>query len=108
MKKTQKRITQGDYIREGRDFEAYIRESDVILRSDEYIIVHLDGVKFTGKYYKTFSKEDKRKVVETLANVAKQLCEKYSSARIAYTYGDEISIILDGAEVQTNYHNRIL
>lgn len=107
MKKPQKRITQGDYIREGVNFETYIRESDIILRSDEYIIVHLDGVKFTSKYYKTFSKGDKKKVVETLAKVAKDLCEKYSSARLAYVYGDEISIILDGIEVQTNYHNRV-
>lgn len=107
MKTSQKRITQEDYIREGVKFETYIRESDMILRSDEYIIVHLDGVKFTGKYYKNLSKEDKKKVVVALANVAKKLCEVYSSARIAYVYGDEISIILDGAEVKTNYHNRI-
>lgn len=107
MKTSQKRITQGDYIRERVKFATYIRECDKILRSDEYIIVHLDGIKFTGKYYKRFSKEDKKKVVEALANVAKRLCEEYLSAKIAYVYGDEISIILDGAEVQTNYHNRI-
>lgn len=107
MKTSQKRITQWDYIREGVKFETFIRESDMILRSDEYIIVHLDGVKFTGKYYNKFSKENKKKVVEALANVAKRLCEVYSSTRIAYVYGDEISIILEGAKVQTNYHNRI-
>ena len=69
MKKSQKKITQGDYIREGVNFETYIRESDVILRSDEYIIVHLDGVKFTSKYYKMFSKEDKKKIIESLENI---------------------------------------
>ena len=77
MKTSQKRITQWDYIREGVKFETFIRESDMILRSDEYIIVHLDGVKFTGKYYNKFSKENKKKVVEALANVAKRLCEVY-------------------------------
>lgn len=107
MKTSQKRVTQENYIREGLKFETYIRESDIILRSDEYIIVHLDGVKFTGKYYKRFSKESKEKVVVALANVAKKLCELYSSTRIAYVYGDEISIIFDGVEVQTNYYNRI-
>lgn len=39
MKKSQKRITQGDYIREGVNFETYIRENDIILRSDEYITI---------------------------------------------------------------------
>ena len=35
------------------------------------------------------------------------LCIKFSSARISYVYGDEISIILDGLDVKVNYHNRI-
>lgn len=60
MKDSQKRITQADYIREGIKFETYIRESDVRLRSDEYIVIHLDGVKFTGNYYKKYSNDDKK------------------------------------------------
>ncbi|MBR2376875.1 MAG: hypothetical protein IKA85_03750 [Clostridia bacterium] len=107
MKDSQKRITQADYIREGIKFESYIRESDVRLRSDEYIVIHLDGVKFTGNYYKKYSNDDKKQVVRALANVAKLLCDKFSSARISYVYGDEISIILDGVDIKTNYHNRI-
>lgn len=107
MKDSQKRITQADYIREGIKFETYIRESDVRLRSDEYIVIHLDGVKFTGNYYKKYSNDDKKQVVVALANVAKMLCVKFSSARISYVYGDEISIILDGLDVKVNYHNRI-
>ena len=107
MKKEQKRITQADYMREGVKFDSYIRESDLRLHTDEYVVVHLDGVKFTGKYYRAFSRQEKKQVVEALANVAKSLCDKYSSARIGYVYGDEISIILDGAQIQVNYHNRI-
>ena len=107
MKDSQKRITQADYIREWIKFETYIRERDVRLRSDEYIVIHLDGVKFTGNYYKKYSNDDKKQVVVALANVAKMLCVKFSSARISYVYGDEISIILDGLDVKVNYHNRI-
>lgn len=84
MKDSQKRITQADYIREGVKFDSYIRESDLRLHTDEYVVVHLDGVKFTGKYYRAFSRQEKKQVVEALANVAKSLCDKYSSARIGY------------------------
>jgi tRNA(His) 5'-end guanylyltransferase len=107
MKDKQKRVTQSDYVSEGAKFAQYIREGDVRLRTDEYVVVHLDGVKFTGKYYKSFSSQEKKEVVESLANVAQFLCNKYSSARVAYVYGDEISIIMDGADIQANYHNRI-
>ena len=36
----------------GHQFEFYIRESDARLRTDENIIIHLDGVDFTHKYYR--------------------------------------------------------
>lgn len=48
----QKKITQFEYTKSGEKFFPLIRESDIILRSDEYIVIHLDGVKFTSRYLK--------------------------------------------------------
>ena len=47
----QKNISQYQFCKTAESFEFYIRERDICLRTDEYIIVHLDGVDFTHKYY---------------------------------------------------------
>ena len=107
MSSTQKKISQYDYEKAGKKFETYIRESDLLLRSDEYIVVHLDGVKFTGKKCKQLSADNKKYVFDCLMQTAINLCNKFASARIAYVAGDEISILLDGSCVKENYYNRV-
>ena len=107
MNGKQKKISQNDYERAGNKFELYIRESDLLLRSDEYIVVHLDGVKFTSQKCKHLSAVNKRYVFDCLTQTAIYLCNKFKSARIAYVAGDEISILLDGSCVKENYYNRV-
>lgn len=103
----QKKITQGEFVSVGKNFETYIRESDFRLRTDESIVIHLDGVGFTHKYYKKFSNEIKNKVVEALANATKRICQDIKSIRVAYVCSDEVSFILDGQEIKINDHNRL-
>lgn len=107
MSVKQKIISQNDYEKAGKKFELYIRESDLLLRSDEYIVLHLDGVKFTGKKCKQLSADNKKYVFDCLMQTAINLCNKFASARIAYVAGDEISILLDGSCVKENYYNRV-
>ena len=53
----QKEITQKQYVGIGKNFDYYIRESDICLRTDECIVIHLDGIGFTHKYYNKFSED---------------------------------------------------
>lgn len=105
--KRQKKITQYDYKKEGKQFENYIRESDFRLKTDESIIVHLDGINFTRKYYKLLSSENKKLVIKALADSALKICSEISSVRIAYAFCDEVSFILDGEDIRANEHNRM-
>ena len=103
----QKRITQSDYINDGRSFEPFIRESNVLLRNDEYIVIHLDGVHFTNKYFRGFSQKERCDIFKSLVNSTKELCKYLTSTRVAYVCGDEVSVILQGDLVKENYNNRI-
>ncbi len=105
--KSYKKITQYDYQKRGEKFQKHIRESDVVLRTDENIVIHADGVKFTSRYFKCLGDSSKKLIVEAMSRVTKRICEEYEGAVIGYTYGDEFSIILNGEEVSSNYHNRI-
>lgn len=104
---TQKKISQYDYKNKGKIFEPYIRESDYRLKTDEYIVIHLDGVGFTSKYYKNISNNARKIIVNALMQVAKELSEKINSVRVSYVCSDEISLILDGHDIDSNFHNRI-
>ncbi len=103
----QKYITQKDYIRAGEKFEPYIRETNRLLRNDEYIVMHLDGVKFTSKYLKSYDSNVKKQFFDCLVSSAIELCDYFQGSRIAYVYGDEVSIILAGDAIKNNYNNRI-
>lgn len=103
----QKKLSQSDYNNGGKKFFPLIRETDIRLRSDEYIVIHLDGVKFTSKHLKSLDTSTKRQVFDCLTNAAIDLCKHFNSSRIAYVYGDEVSIIFQGDLVKDNSHNRI-
>lgn len=103
----QKKITQYDYKNAEKQFENYIRESDFRLKTDESIMVHLDGVGFTRKYYKHLDAENKKAVIKAIADSALKICSEISSVRIAYAFCDEVSFVLDGEDIQVNEHNRI-
>lgn len=101
----QKKITQYDYNKAGKVFDSHIKESDYRLKPDEYIVVHLDGVKFTSNYYKKMTEKNRKTVVGLLVKVAKELCNTFNSIRISYVCSDEVSLVLDGKEKL--YGNRI-
>lgn len=46
-------------------------------------------------------------VFDCLTNAAIDLCKYFKSSRIAYAYGDEVSLLLRGDLVKDNSHNRI-
>lgn len=50
----QKKISQYDYQNAIKPFEQFIREKDIRLRTDEYIILHFDGVGMTKKIFKPY------------------------------------------------------
>lgn len=103
----QKIITQYEFCKAGKSFEFYIRKSDIRLKKDKYIIIHLDGVRFTRKYYKRLNSEVKERVIKALAISAQEICSKIPSIRIAYAFSDEVSFILDGQDIESNEHNRL-
>lgn len=105
--KRQKKITQYDYKNAEKQFENYIKESDFRLKTDESIIVHLDGINFTRKYYKQLDAENKKAVIKAIADSALKICSEISSVRIAYAFCDEVSFVLDGEDIQANEHNRM-
>ena len=104
---TQKEITQKQYVGIGKNFDYYIRESDICLRTDECIVIHLDGIGFTHKYYNKFSEDIKHRIVKALADSSFKICNDITSIRIAYAFSDEVSFILDGQDIQSNMNNRI-
>lgn len=103
----QKIISQNDYLKAMKPFEIYIREADHILRTDEYIIIHLDGVGMTKNVLGKLNDEDRKSFSNCLLNVTKALCNDFKSIRLAYACNDEISLLLDGGENEDNYNNRI-
>ncbi len=103
----QKNISQCKFCKTAESFKSYTRESDICLRTDEYIIVHLDGVDFTHKYYRQYNSEIKGRVVNAIAESAKEICSKISSIRIAYACSDEVTFILDGKDIVSNNNNRL-
>ena len=102
-----KKVSQFDYNKLGEKFFPLIRETDFSLKSNEYIVIHLDGVKFTSRYLKTIDKSIKKQVFECLTNAAIELCKYFKGSRVAYVYGDEVSVLIQGDLVKENFHNRI-
>ena len=88
-------------------FEPFIRETDKILKSDEYIVLHFDGVGMTKKHLSKMNQVDKKAFSECLVATAQKLCEYFSSERLAYACNDEISLLLEGSDIINNHHNRI-
>lgn len=103
----QKKITQSDYLKAVEPFEHYIRETDFRLKTDEYIVLHFDGVGMTKKYLGHMTTSDKKIFSECLLHTAQALCVYFKSTRLAYACNDEISLLLTGQEIKDNYHNRI-
>lgn len=103
----QKKITQYDYQNAIKPFEQYVREADTRLRTDEYIILHFDGVGMTKKYLSKMSQHDKKIFSECLFQTAKNLCVYFKSTRLGYACNDEISLLLEGQDIINNYHNRM-
>lgn len=103
----QKKITQYEFDKTAKSFESYIGENDINLSADEYMIVHLDGIGFTHKYYRNFSSEIKGKVIYELAKSAKEICSEISHIRIAYACSDEVSFILDGKAISAKDDKRL-
>ena len=103
----QKKISQYDYLNAIKPFEPYIREADIRLRTDEYIILHFDGVDMTRKHLRRMNSSEKEVFSDCLLQTTKKLCEYFKGTRLAYTCNDEISLLLAGSDIEKNHHNRI-
>ena len=90
-----------------KKFEAYKRKTDRVLRADQFIVVHIDGIKFTSKYLKKLTNENKEKVFNILSDTAIDLCNEFKSVRLAYACSDEISLLIEGNKINYNHRNRI-
>ncbi len=98
---------QREYLAKGEKFKNHVKEFDKYLRTDECIIVHIDGVDFTSGYYKKLKVPYDYNCFKAICNTAVKLCGEIKSARLCYVANDEIVVILDGAEIKENFHNRI-
>ena len=103
----QKYITQTQFKEADKKFETYKKNTDVVLNADEYIVVHIDGIKFTSKYLKNLPKDFKEKVFNVLVDTAIKLCNEIKSVKVSYVCSDEISLLMDGKNIAENYNNRI-
>lgn len=90
-----------------KPFEQYIRESDHILRSEDPIVVHLDGVGMTRRYLRKMDEAERQSFSDCLLVVAKKLCKQTETALLAYTCNDEIVLLLAENASEKNFHNRI-
>ena len=79
-----------------KPFEPFISESDHILRAEEPILVHLDGVGMTRKYLRKMDEAERHTFSDCLLTTAKNLCKQAETALLAYTYSDEIVLLLAG------------
>lgn len=95
------------YKEKGLLFDSLEHEYDAILRPDLQIVIRLDGMSFTSKFLKSFSKSTYSIYQECMVNVVHKLCSLFKSTKIAYTHTDEINLILSGREVESNDFNRI-
>lgn len=90
-----------------KPFEQFISDSDHILRAEEPILVHLDGVGMTRKYLRKMDEAERHTFSDCLLTTAKNLCKQAETALLAYTYSDEIVLLLAGDGAAKNFHNRI-
>ena len=95
------------YKEKGLLFDSLEHEYDVILRPDLQIVIRLDGMSFTSKFLKSFSKSTYSIYQECMINVVHELCSLFKSTKIAYTHTDEINLILSGKDVESNDFNRV-
>ena len=100
-------ITQKQFKEADKIFEKYKNNTDIVLNENEYIVVHIDGIKFTSKYLKNLPNDFKEKVFNVLVDTAIKLCNEIKSVKVSYVCSDEISLLLDGKNIADNYNNRI-
>ncbi len=80
---------------------------DIRLKTDELIVVRIDGVRFAKQYAKDYIKNYDKTFFDVMCNSTKLLCENNESTLVGYTFSDEINIVLKGDQINSNNHNRV-
>lgn len=88
-------------------FNIYERETDIILRTDELIVMRFDGIDFTKKNLRKFSNEEYLAYNRVIELCIFDLFLMHPNIKVGYFGVDEISLILCGRSVIENYDNRL-
>lgn len=81
--------------------EYYRSLTDYRLVPNSYVLVMVDGHKFSSLIKNKFEKPFDSKFVEMMNETAKYLCENIQGAKFAYTQSDEISLLITDFETPT-------
>lgn len=100
-------MSKNAYMQKEDKFSKFERETDMILRPDELIILRFDGVDFTKHNLRKFTLLELQSFKNIIELGLLELCSKHTSIKIAYYGADEISIILNGRSIIDNFDNRI-
>ena len=94
MTTDEKNICTGFY-KGKKYFSKLIETTDIKIKTNEYIVVHLDGIKFTRKYFNKFALDVRRDAVKALCVAVNHICREMSNIVLAYVFSDEVSLIID-------------
>lgn len=98
MATDEKNICNGFY-KGKKYFSKLIEITNVKIETNEYIVVHLDGIKFTRKYFNKFALDVRRDAVKALCVAVKHICREMPNIVLAYVFSDEVSIIIDANKI---------
>lgn len=94
MTTDEKNICTGFY-KGKKYFSKLIETTDIKIKTNGYIVVHLDGIKFTRKYFNKFALDVRRDAVKALCAAVNHICREMSNIVLAYVFSDEVSLIID-------------
>lgn len=87
-------------------FKDLEREFNIILEADSFYIVRFDG-KGMAKEYKQNNHTMDDKFYKTMKETFKAFCNSKPNILFAYSYSDEISILIKGTSCNTSIHSRL-
>lgn len=100
-------MKKNTYMQKENKFNGFERETDIILRPDELIVLRFDGVNFTKNHLRKFTLVEVQLFKSVIESSLLELCSIHASIKIAYYGADEISLILNGRSLEDNFDNRL-
>ncbi|MGD9901255.1 MAG: tRNA(His) guanylyltransferase Thg1 family protein [Spirochaetales bacterium] len=97
----------GEYSRYEQRFAKNEEKTDVVLAGTDFIVVRVDGVKFSSKYLKNAGLKYDPIYLKAMVDTAIAIMKKYEDVLMSYTFADEISFLLRGDEETKNDGNRV-